>query len=100
LAAIAGIEHAINAAIAIAGLNIRVSFGIGGNVFEKRLCGAFVPRRRRLSKQSDEETLCDFRGNCNKTGELGRRDGTTPIGTLRSILPGAESETLVTHYKN
>jgi len=53
-----------------------------------------------LSKQSDEETLCDFRGNCNKTGELGRRDGTTPIGTLRSILPGAESETLVTHYKN
>jgi hypothetical protein len=63
-------------------------------VFEKRLYGAFVPRRRRLSKQSDEETLCDFRGNRNNTGELGRRDGTTPFGTLRSILPGiAESET-------
>jgi hypothetical protein len=76
-------EHANRAAMAIAVLNIRVSFTVERNMFEKRLCGIFVPRRACLSNKAMRRRSMTSARHRNKTCELRRKHGTTLIGTRR-----------------
>ena len=73
------------------------------NVFEKRLCDAFVPRRVRLSNKAVRRRSMTSAQHRNKTGELRLKHGTTLIGTLRPhygphFAEGSPRKSSATHH--